>query len=106
MRHAIDKAAADFLREMLEGIDSGAVVVVAFAAVDDEGEYSATIRCAERVAQQASTPEAASTAPPSEGAPDPTRCPTCTAPLRRFDSGAGCTNPACGAQFDDDAGTT
>ena len=102
MRHAIDRAAADVLREMLEGIDSGSVVVVAFATADDAGEYSVTVRCAERDTPAPSSPSP----PPTEGAPDPARCTACTAPLRRFETGSGCTNPACGAQYDDDAGTT
>lgn len=93
MTDAIDKAAADFMREMLAGIEAGTFAVVAFAAADSPEEYSCTVRCAERrVTEATPAPKPAST---------PASCSFCGAPLIRFEGGTSCSDSKCGAQFDE-----
>jgi hypothetical protein len=95
MTDAIDKAAADFMREMLAGIEAGTLAVVAFAAADNPEEYSCTVRCSERRMVETEPPK-----PTSTSAPPPAGCEFCGAPLLRFESGTSCSDVKCGAQFD------
>ena len=96
---ALDRAAELMLREMLEGIEAGRLVVVGFAGADSPDDYGCTVRCAQRSAVE--TAETTATT-----GPHAMTCPSCrSAKVTLFDEGWNCAD--CGEEWprgDDESG--